>query len=379
MTRVVFLTHNFPRYSGDISGAFLATLARGLMNRGVSVRVVAPSDGGDVGQPQLDGIPVRRVRYATPERENIAYRGTMADVVRSISGWRTLLGLYRALRSAAMEEVAEGADLIHAHWWVPAGLAAPTKSPMLLTIHGTDAALLERSPLARAVARPVIRRARVVTAVSTSHAARIKAATGRAVEHVQAMPVTVPDVGPSQGGGGLVVVARLIPMKRVHLALEALAELERRDLRLPLTIVGDGPERLNLEARAQALGIGSSVHFTGMVSPSEVGRRLAEMDVMLFPSRAEGFGLTAVEALATGVPVVACTDGGGVLDIVPEQGAGRRSAPSGEAIAGAVEQLMADKSAGAEAWRLGELWRRRLAPDTVAAAFEGWYAEALRA
>ena len=173
-------------------------------------------------------------------------------------------------------------------------------------------------------------------------------------------------------------MARLIPMKRVHLALEALAELRRRDLRLPLTIVGDGPERSALEARAQTLGLGSNVSFTGMVPPSEVGRRLAEMDVMLFPARAEGFGLTAVEALATGVPVVACTDGGGVLDIVPEQGAGRRAAPSGEAIARAVEQLVAEKSARTEAWRLGEMWRQRLAPDTVAAAFQGWYAEALR-
>jgi hypothetical protein len=201
VTRVVFLTHNYPRYSGDISGAFLATLARALMNRGVSVRVVAPSDGGDVGEPQLDGIPVRRVRYAAAGRENIAYRGTMADVVGSISGWRTLVGLHRALRSAAKEELAAGAELIHAHWWVPAGLAAPARSPMLLTIHGTDAALLEHSPLARAVARPVIRRARVVTAVSSSHADRVKQATGRGVDHVQPMPVTVPEQ-PAESGRG---------------------------------------------------------------------------------------------------------------------------------------------------------------------------------
>ena len=379
MTRVVFLTHNYPRYSGDISGAFLATLARALMNRGVSVRVVAPSDGGDVGEPQLDGIPVRRVRYAAAGRENIAYRGTMADVVGSISGWRTLVGLYWALRSAAKEELAAGAELIHAHWWVPAGLAAPASRPMLLTIHGTDAALLEHSRLARAVARPVIRRARVITAVSSSHADRVKEATGRGVDHVQPMPVTVPESRPSQGGAGLIIVARLTQQKRAHLALDALSELWRRDLRLPLTIVGDGPERSALEARARTLGLGESVHFTGMVPPSEVGRRLAQMDVMLFPARAEGFGLTAVEALAAGVPVVACHDGGGVLDIVPEEGAGRRAAPSGEAIARAVERLLADTSARTEAWRLGEIWRQRLAPETVAAAFEGWYAEALRA
>ncbi|HSE46581.1 MAG TPA: glycosyltransferase, partial [Gemmatimonadales bacterium] len=260
-----------------------------------------------------------------------------------------------------------------------AGLAVPARSPMLLTIHGTDAALLEHSPLARAVARPVIRRARVVTAVSSSHAERVKQATGRGVDHVQPMPVTVPDSRLSQGGAGLIIVARLTPQKRAHLALDALAELWRRDLRLPLTIIGDGPERSALEARARTLGLDASVHFTGMMPPSEVGRRLAQMDVMLFPARAEGFGLTAVEALSAGVPVVACHDGGGVLDIVPERGAGRRTAPSGEAIAAAVEQLLADNSARTEAWRLGETWRQRLAPETVAAAFEGWYAEALRA
>jgi hypothetical protein len=43
-----------------------------------------------------------------------------------------------------------------------------------------------------------------------------------------------------------------------------------------------------------------------------------------------------------------------------------------------VEHLLADKSARSEAWRLGEIWRQRLAPETVAAAFEDWYAEALR-
>jgi hypothetical protein len=68
-----------------------------------------------------------------------------------------------------------------------------------------------------------------------------------------------------------------------------------------------------------------------------------------------------------------------VLDIVPEQGAGRLAAPTSEAIAAAAEQLLADQTTRDEAWRLGETWRRKLAPETVAAAFEGWYTEARRA
>ena len=56
--RVVFLTHNYPRWPGDLSGAFLATLAAALVRRGVEVRVVAPSDEGKGGEEERDGVYV---------------------------------------------------------------------------------------------------------------------------------------------------------------------------------------------------------------------------------------------------------------------------------------------------------------------------------
>ena len=114
--RVVFLTHNYPRVPGDLSGSFIATLAVALVARGIEVRVVAPSDEGRGGEEELDGVHVRRVRYASARRETIAYRGTMASALRAPAGWRALAGLWRALPRAAREEVAAGADLIHAHW-----------------------------------------------------------------------------------------------------------------------------------------------------------------------------------------------------------------------------------------------------------------------
>ena len=84
--RVVFLTHNYPRFAGDVSGAFLATLARALVRRGVEVRVVAPSDEGKGGAEELDGVTVRRVRYASAARETLAYRGTMQSALRGPGG-----------------------------------------------------------------------------------------------------------------------------------------------------------------------------------------------------------------------------------------------------------------------------------------------------
>ncbi|HMV33140.1 MAG TPA: glycosyltransferase family 4 protein, partial [Gemmatimonadales bacterium] len=143
--RIAFLTHNYPRHPGDVSGAFLATLAQALVARGHDLRVIAPSDGGRTGEPRLDGIPVERVRYGQPAQETLAYRGTMAEAARSLEGaWRAWQ-LVRALRRAAARAVAGGVEVIHAHWWIPAGLAAPRGVPLVVTLHGTDAELLARS------------------------------------------------------------------------------------------------------------------------------------------------------------------------------------------------------------------------------------------
>jgi glycosyltransferase involved in cell wall biosynthesis len=379
--RVVFLTHNYPRWPGDLSGSFLATLATALVARGLEVRVVAPSDAGQGGEEEIDGVHVRRVRYASARGESIAYRGTMASALRAPGGWRSLAGLWRALRRAAREEIAAGADLVHAHWWVPAGLAAPAEVPLVLTIHGTDAALLRRSRLARRLAWPVLHRARVVTAVSRELAGWVQTATGRPItaDHVHPMPVDTSDWPWTTGGGGAIVVARLTGQKRISLALETTAFLASCGHGLPLTVLGDGPERAALERQTARLGIESFVRFAGAVPPAEVITHLATADVMFFPAQGEGFGLAAAEALMAGVPVVACWDGGGLLDVVPESGAGRLTLPSPEALSDATLDLLQDPDRLAAARLVGESWRARLSPAHVAELCEGWYREALGA
>jgi glycosyltransferase involved in cell wall biosynthesis len=379
--RVVFLTHNYPRFAGDVSGAFLATLAAGLVRRGLEVRVVAPSDGGQGGSEELDGIAVRRVRYASARRETLAYRGTMQNALRGPGGLGALAGLWRALRRAAREELDAGADLIHAHWWVPSGLAVPPGARMVLTVHGTDAALLRQSRIARRLARPVFHRAAVVTAVSRELAGWVQNGVGRYVDpaHVHPMPVDSRARLWTTGGGGAVVVARLTPQKRVALAIDSVGVLISCGHELPLTIVGDGPERPALERQVERLGITPFVRFVGAVPAAAVAGYLATADVMLFPAQNEGFGLAAAEALMSGVPVVACWDGGGVLDVVPESGAGRLTLPSPDPMADTVLDLLGDPDRLALARLVGESWRARLDPDHVAELCEGWYREALGA
>jgi alpha-1,6-mannosyltransferase len=176
-----------------------------------------------------------------------------------------------------------------------------------------------------------------------------------------------------------VVIARLTAQKRVQLAIDAVATLISSGHNMPLTIVGDGPERPRLERHVVSLGISDFVSFTGSVDYAAVPDHLARADVMLFPSKNEGFGLAAAEALIAGVPVVACRDGGGVLDIVPETGAGRITLPSAAAVGDAILSIMQDPERRKIARLAGESWRARLAPDKVAEVCHGWYREALRA
>ncbi|MEZ4589360.1 MAG: glycosyltransferase, partial [Gemmatimonadales bacterium] len=132
--RVVFLTHNYPRTAGDLAGAFLHPLALALRDRGHDVRVVAPSHEGRGGEDVLDGIPVSRVRYASPEREVYAYTGRMQEMLRSPGGWLALGRLVAALRREAVRVAGQGPSVMHAHWWFPAGVALPGGRPAVVTV-----------------------------------------------------------------------------------------------------------------------------------------------------------------------------------------------------------------------------------------------------
>jgi glycosyltransferase involved in cell wall biosynthesis len=379
--RVVFLTHNYPRIAGDIAGGFLHPLAVALNRRGVDVRVIAPSDAGKGGRDVLDGIPVERVRYDDPERETLAYTGRMQDALQSPGGVVTFYRLWKSLRRAAAEATARGNDsVIHAHWWIPAGLAVPPGRRFVLTSHGTDVRLLERWALARWLARPVYHRAAVVTAVSSHLAEHIGRFTGRNVppDRVQPMPVDTSHWGFSDGGGGLIAVARLTEQKRLHLLIAAIATLKGRGIALRCTIVGDGPARVSLEQQARREGVDQLVEFAGQLPFPDVLARLQHADVAVLPARAEGFGLSAAEALMAGVPIVVCRDGGGLLDLA-EPGASRVAEPEPMALADAIGDLLASGGAREAARQAGLRWRERLSPDAVASRFESWYAEAARA
>lgn len=376
--RVVFLTHNYPRWPGDFSGAALAALARALVRRGVSVRVVAPTEDGG-GKAELDGVTVNRVRVGSSLGAALADPPAFAARLRTPLGWTSLVRLWRILKPVARREIGQGADLVHAHWWIPAGLAAPPGVPVVVTVQGTDAALLRTSRLARGLARPLFRRAAVVTAVSRQSAELVQSLTGRFVgaERIHPLPIDSRGHSWTRGGGGIVLISRLARGDRVELALETVAVLASCGHDLPLTIIGDGPDRDSLEQRGRRLGVSALVRFVGPMPLDQARTHLARADVLLFTARGDGMAVPVLEALISGVPVVACWDSGAAVDIVPESGAGRLTLPSADALAESVASLQADRQRLAVGRLVGEAWRARLAPDYVAQLCEEWYRNAL--
>jgi len=95
-------------------------------------------------------------------------------------------------------------------------------------------------------------------------------------------------------------VARLHPNKRLDAAIRLLAG----ELSWHLALAGQGPDEGRLRLLAEELKVSDRLHFTGEISPHRVGEFLACLDVFVFPSQAETFGLAAVEAANAGIPSV---------------------------------------------------------------------------
>ncbi|MCS6787788.1 MAG: glycosyltransferase family 4 protein [Aigarchaeota archaeon] len=184
------------------------------------------------------------------------------------------------------------------------------------------------------------------------------------------------DNGPSDGP--LVIVARLHKVKGVDVAIRALAYLARSSRDVPkLVIVGDGPERRELESLCRELGVDHLVEFLGHRSDPE--RWVKSASVVLVPSRYEPFGMPAAEAGAAGKPVVASATGG-LREIVVDGVTGLLSRPDDHTdLATKIQRLMSDEEVRR---RMGQAARARVfrsfTPEAIAPRLMNLYLDALR-
>lgn len=238
---------------------------------------------------------------------------------------------YELVLTSKMVEVARDhkLDILHVHYAIPhasAGLMAKkilaeegVSLPLITTLHGTDITLLGKSPSFEPVISFAINKSDAVTAVSEDLKKETYKLFGvdRDIEVITNFICTSnytlspneefrKQIAP-EGQPIITHISNFRPVKRILDVIEIYAlVLKKADARLLL--VGDGPDRCAAEIRCRELGIESKVTFLGkVINPIEP---LKVSDLFLLPSNAESFGLAALEAMASGVPVVSSNAGG---------------------------------------------------------------------
>ena len=307
---------------------------------------------------------------------------------------------YDLALAVRMHEVvrAHGLDLLHVHYAIPHATSAWIAKEMLVdsrpdikiltTLHGTDITIVGQDPSFHTITKFSIERSDYITAVSEFLRRETVAAfgcTGCNVEVIHNfVDTSVYDRSrydrtiASELNGGRKVLMHVSNFRAVKRVQDVVGVFARVNEEIPsvLVMVGDGPDRVHAERTARELGVERSVHFLGKLE--SVAPLLAGADLFLLPSATESFGLSALEALASGVPVIGSNTGG--LPEVVRSGETGALCPVGdvEAMAEAAKAILGD----GERWRaMSETAaadaRSRFGLDEVVARYEQFYTESL--
>ena len=158
-------------------------------------------------------------------------------------------------------------------------------------------------------------------------------------------------------------IGRLLHWKGFHLAVEGFARFQQQFAAAEYAIVGNGPERRNLEGLARDLGVSDKVRFLGAVPRAEVLSELGRSDLLVHPSLHDSSGWVCIEAMASGRPVICLDCGGPATQVTAECGYLVTTKTPAAAINGIADAMLALAQDPELRRRLGEGGKRRVAND----------------
>lgn len=308
---------------------------------------------------------------------------------------------YDLALAVRMHEVvrSHGLDLLHVHYAIPHATSAWIAKQMLretghdiqviTTLHGTDITIVGQDRSFHAITKFSIEKSDRITAVSNFLRDETFFAFGCAGCDVEVIhnfidPLVydrakyTPAIREQLGGEGRKILMHVSNFRAVKRVLDVVRIFARVTAATPSTLVmvGDGPDRTEAEAEAKALGVDRDVHFLGKIE--RVAPLLASADLFLLPSDRESFGLSALEALASGVPVIGCSVGG-LPEVVRDGETGALRAPADvDGMAAAAIGILLDE----RRWREMSAYaardaRARFSRDAVVAQYESLYQSTL--
>jgi N-acetyl-alpha-D-glucosaminyl L-malate synthase BshA len=307
---------------------------------------------------------------------------------------------YDLALAVRMHEVVKGhgLELLHCHYAIPHAASAWIAREMLrengqdvrvlTTLHGTDITIVGQDPSFFPITKFSIEKSDRITAVSQylrEETCRAFGCDGPDVDVIHNfIDPHVYDRGKypallknefARSKPILMHVSNFRTVKRVRDVIRIYAEVNR-ELPSVLVMIGDGPDRPAAEEEARLLGVEHSVSFLGKLE--QIAPLLAAADLFLLPSQSESFGLSALEALASGVPVVG-SNAGGLPEVVRDGETGALCAVGDVAgMAAATLEILQNKKRWTEMSTLAAAdARERFSRDAIVTKYESLYRDSL--
>ncbi|MGO0575717.1 glycosyltransferase family 4 protein [Ornithinimicrobium panacihumi] len=369
--RVTLVSSSYHPHFGGVE-EHVRHVARRLHDRGHDVEVWTVDRGERLGIQVIDGIHVRYLQTPLPARRLESTTRFLIRMPNALLGW---LNAARAFRP----------EILHVHCFAPSGIYASVlsrvlRTPLIVSSHGEtfmDAGgAFQRSALLRKGLRAACVQAAVVTGCSALVVEDLQNefGVGEMVVVPNGVEIVEPEEPCSDGRREpptVVAVGRLVEVKGFDLLIRAFAQVGVKDSLLVL--VGDGPQRESLEELTAELGLGGRVHFLGKQSPEQIQRIMAQGTVVVMPSRREAFGIVALEAWASGTPLIA-TCLGGPRDFVTNEADGLLVDPEDSpALAAAIERVFHDADFAARLAEAGRASVKQFTWERVVADYERIY------
>jgi glycosyltransferase involved in cell wall biosynthesis len=321
---LLVLASTFPRWINDTEPHFVYDLCQELKGK-FHIIVLTSHYSGSKTYEEMNGLKVYRYQYAPAYFEKLVYNGGITTNLKNNLLKYFLLPSFFISQIFSILKILKKypISLIHAHWLIPQGFLALValsflkKTPKLLcTSHGGDLFGLNDA-LSKKIKKWVINRSNKITVVSSAMMKKINELVPNIQNKLSIIPMGtnlsnlfIPNHQIAREKNLLLFSGRLVEKKGVDTLIYALADVRKKNPNTRLVIIGDGPEKEDLQKLSEKLGISESIRFIGRLPHSELATWYAKATIAVFPFKQakngdiEGLGLVMVEALGCACPVI---------------------------------------------------------------------------
>lgn len=335
--RLLFLTSNFPRFSGDYAGNFILYLVEALEHMGHEIIVVAPHYPGSMKKEVINNIKVRRFQYVYPSTQQRLAYGRFAQKMNIATALQLIPYCFCMLLHGITAIKELDVDIIISFWTFPQGLIGILlkslfRIPAATRVQSSDfIAARKIGPFMTSVMSMILRKSNIVIPNSDYTGKYIpdrlelqeKTFTVREGFRITG---SIKEKEPITAKIKLLTVTRLIERKGIRFLIQAMKNVTVNNPHVKLVIVGEGPDHSTFEKLTRQLELQENIVFAGRVSDQELKEHYTTSHIFILPSTEEALGVVLLEAMYHSLPIVA-SNVGGVPEIVTNQETGILTAP----------------------------------------------------